>query len=109
MCRASGDAPTVRRRVTTTPVNRAAVDNARAKIISLKPKLSDRRKSNVVGVFPRRETRDRPRPFHRHCRLLQIAHQRAERADAKVAGNRAWHGAIPDRRSGGKTVAAADW
>src|SRR4030095_14319358 len=43
--------------------------------------------------------RDRACLVHRHRWLLEIAHQRAKRADSKVKGDRARHGTVPSRRS----------
>ena len=57
--------------------------------------------------FGRAEVRDRPCLVHRHRRLLEVAHQRAEPADSKVKeivrGNRTG----PARRSGRKITSSA--
>src|SRR5438067_7904627 len=59
-----------------------------------------RTNSYEFGAVPRlrgREIRDRTCLVHRHRRLFETAHQRAEQADSKVKGDPARDGAVPHR------------
>src|SRR6266566_9860908 len=70
-----------------------------------------RTNSYEFGAVPRLrgcEIRDRARLVPRHRRLLEVAHQRAKRADSKVKRNRTRNGTISDRRSRREVGAVTD-
>src|SRR5207248_4603967 len=92
---------------------RSALRSARAKggcaqIGSLNSESSDSNELHAVRALLRSEIRDRARLVHRHRWLFQIAHQRAERTDSEVEGNRARDGAIPSSGSRRKATALTD-
>ena len=74
------------------------------RLIDSLERFSDRRRSYVVGAFLRREVRNRTRLVHRHRRLLEVAHHRAERAASDVEGDRARNGAGPRAEAEGKLL-----
>src|SRR6266853_2568868 len=70
-----------------------------------------RTNSYEFGAVPRLrgfEIRDWACVVHRHRRLFETAHQRAERTDSKVKGDRARDGAIPSSGSRRKATALTD-
>src|SRR5262249_12128395 len=75
-------------RLSLTGFHAAPGSSAVKKTNSLNTEPCARREIHALGVFRRREIRDRARVVYRHRRLLQVAASRAEQANSRAERDR---------------------